>query len=58
VVARWPLVREGFTEGEQGDGGGARVPKRGEAMATGGAPGLHVGVSRLFLFTEIILEGK
>ena len=44
---------EGFTEGEKGDGGGARVPKRGEATATGGAPDLlvYVGVSRLFLFT-------
>jgi hypothetical protein len=28
---------EGFTEGEKGDGGGTRVPKRGEATATGGA---------------------
>lgn len=43
---------EGFTEEEQGDGDGARVLKRGEA--TGGAPDLHVGVSRLFLFTAIM----
>ena len=44
----------GFTEGEQGDGEGAEVPKRGEVMATGGAPILHVGVSRLFLFTAVM----
>ena len=32
---------------------GARVPKQGEATATGGAPDLleYVGVSGLFLFT-------
>jgi hypothetical protein len=49
----WPMNGEGFTEGEKGDGGGARVPKRGEATATGGAPDLleYVGVSGLFLFT-------
>jgi hypothetical protein len=51
VVARWPLDREAFTEGEQGDGVGARVPKRDEVTATGEAPDLHVGVSGLFLFT-------
>ena len=46
----WPMNREGFTEG---DGSGTRVPKQGEATATGGAPDLleYVGVSRLFLFT-------
>jgi hypothetical protein len=50
------LDREGFT-GEQGDGdgGGARVPKRGDARITGGTP--DVGVSRLFLFTAI-MESK
>ena len=44
---------EGFTEGEKGDGGGARVPNWGEATATGGTPNLlvYVRVSRLFLFT-------
>lgn len=50
------MVRERFTEGELGDGGGARVPKWGEAMATGGAPYLRVGVSRLFLFTALMWE--
>ena len=46
----WPMNGEGFTEG---DGSGTRVPKQGEATATGGAPDLleYVGVSRLFLFT-------
>ena len=49
----WPMNGEGFTEGENGDGSGARVPKWGEATATGGAPDLleYVGVSGLFLFT-------
>jgi hypothetical protein len=54
VVVGWPLKEEAFTEGEQGDGGGARVPKRGKVTATGGPPDLHVGVSGLFLFTAII----
>lgn len=45
---------ERFTEGEQGDDGGARVPKQGEATAIGGAPDLNVGVSGLFLFTAIM----
>ena len=40
---------EGVTEGEQGDGEGAEVPKRGEVMAV-----LHVEVSRLFLFTAVM----
>ena len=53
---------EGFTEGEKGDGDGekgdgARVPKRGEAAATGGAPDLYVWVSRLFLFAAT-MKGK
>ena len=52
--AGWPLDGEVFTEGEQGDGEGAEVPKRGEVMATGGAAVLHVGVSRLFLFTAVM----
>ena len=34
--AGWPLDGEVFTEGEQGDDGGARVPKRGE-VTDGGA---------------------
>ena len=55
---------EGFTEGEKGDrdrekgeGDGARVPKWGEAVATGGAPDLYVWVSRLFLFAAT-MKGK
>ena len=44
------LDGEVFTEGEQGDDGGARVPKRGEVT-----PVLDVGVSGLFLlFTAIM----
>jgi hypothetical protein len=56
VGAGWPLDGEVFAEGEQGDGGGARVPKRGEVTATGGPPVLvDVGVSGLFLlFTAIM----
>ena len=53
------MNREGFIEGEKGDDGGARVPKRGEATVTGGATDLlvYVGVSKLFLFTAYV-KGK
>ena len=55
MVATWPLDGEVFTEGEQGDGGGARVTKWGGVTATGDPPDLHVEVSRLFLlFTAIM----
>jgi hypothetical protein len=47
--------REVFTEGEQGDGGGARVIKRGEVTAAGGPPDRDVGLSGLFLlFTAMM----
>ena len=49
MAAGWPMNGEGFTEGEKRDGDrekedddGARVPKRGSATATGGAPDLYV----------------
>ena len=50
MVVRWRWDREGFTKGEQGDDGGARVLKRGKATALGTT---DVGVFGLFLFTAI-----